>query len=223
MAHSIPLVSALNVLLVEDDPFFRRVISDSLSRLDFKWHIHAVGTAAEAMDIINTTGSSIDLTLIDLGLPDGNGLDLIQHLGQIQPEVRMLVISANNDEAAVMSAIRLGAVGYIVKGDSHLSITNAVQQVLDGLNPLSPQLAGYFLKLVEQLAVPNGSTIDFQLTRRELELLRLFATGKSYSIAAKLMGVSLATIQTHARNLYRKLGVHSGLQAVVKAQSHGLL
>ena len=225
MAVAQAIVPALEVLVVEDDPFFRRVVCDSIARLDNQWMFLTAGTAQEALEAISQKDNQIGLALIDLGLPDGDGLDVIRALHRSHPNARILVISGSADEQRVLAAVRLGAVGYIVKGDANLSINRAVQQVLDGMHPLSMQLAGYFLKLVEK-EDPNKPIPDETLpkvTRREIELLRHFANGDPYGEAAQKMGISLATAQTHARNLYRKLGVHSGLQALAKAKRHGLL
>lgn len=213
------------VLIVEDDPFFRRVIADSLARIDHNWHLIMVGSAIAAEEIIARDEVDVGLALVDLGLPDGDGLDVIHRLRETCPEARILVISASVEEHRVLDAIRAGAAGYITKGDAHLSIKQAVQQVMDGMHPLSAQLAGYFLKLVERdkTTVHDDNRKVMELTYRERELLEFFSRGATYRDASVSMGITLATVQTHARNLFRKLGVHSGLQALAKARQQGIL
>jgi DNA-binding NarL/FixJ family response regulator len=215
----------LRVLVVEDEAFFRRVVEESLRRLDGGVTVCAAENAGQAADWIQRKDLVFDLALVDLGLPDRDGLDIIRDLRDAHPKTPILVISASIEENRVLSAVRMGAIGYVVKGDAYMSISAAIQQVLEGLHPISPQLAGYFLKLVERDAENQDTepVIGAHLTQREKELLSHLAKGLSYSQAADAMQVSLGTTQTHVRNLYRKLGVHSGLQALSKAKQQGLI
>lgn len=215
----------LRVLVIEDEAFFRRVVEESLKRIDAGVMVSAAENARQAADWIRRRDLVFDLALVDLGLPDRDGLDIIRDIREAHPKTRILVISASVEENRVLSAVRLGAIGYVVKGDAHMSISVAIQQVLEGLHPISPQLAGYFLKLAERDAEnqDNEPVIGAHLTLREKELLGYLAQGFSYSQAAGAMQISLGTTQTHVRNLYRKLGVHSGLQALSKAKQQGLI
>lgn len=215
----------LNVLVVEDEFFFRRVVDEALNRISRNVVVCAAENAEQAAEWVRRRDWSFDLALVDLGLPDRDGLDIIRDIRDAHPKTPILVISSSIEENRVLAAVRLGAIGYVVKGDAHISISAAVQQVLAGLHPISPQLAGYFLKLVERDAENAGDTslIGAQLTPRERELLGHLANGFSYAQSADAMRISLGTTQTHVRNLYRKLGVHSGLQALSKAKQQGLI
>ena len=132
----------------------------------------------------------------------------------------ILVVSVISAESSVLSAIRAGACGYILKGDSEAAMAQAMRESLNGNYPISPALARYLFKLAGGRDKPSDLA---GLTRKELELLQWIARGKSYAEAARSMGVSVATVQTHIRNLYRKLDVHSQVQAVTKAQHQGLI
>ena len=217
----------MQTLIVEDDAFFRSVIKDAIESSRMDCEVLLAPTGHEAINMIAEYGHEIGVALVDLGLPDMDGLQVIREINAQFPDVRILVISSSAEEDRLLAAVRLGAVGYIVKGDAHISIARAIEQLMDGLHPISPQLAGYLLKRVFKedppVVMPDEPTNLSPLTRRERELLVQFADGASYAQAADSMNISVATAQTHARNLYRKLGVHSGLQALSKARAHGLL
>lgn len=211
-----------NALVVEDDRFFQQVFRDSLSQVLPGSRVDICGTVSEALRFCRQVGIKPHIALVDLGLPDADGVVVIRELVQRYPQLPIMVVSVADDEDRVLEAIRAGATGYLLKGDTTLSVTRAIAQLLKGIHPISAALAGYFLKLAGSDRRSNDST-TIRLTPRELDLLRQFAGGKSYVEAAQEMGISLTTVQTHTRNLYRKLGVRSGLQALSRARDHGLL
>lgn len=219
----------MKTLIIEDDAFFRSVIADAIANSRMESESLVTATGKGALELLEEHGEHIGVALVDLGLPDMDGLEIIRIIHDTRPDVRILVISSSAEESRLFSALRFGAVGYIVKGDAHISISRAIEQLVDGLHPISPQLAGYLLKQVEMESTvmtdtADGDDVDLSvLTKRERELLVQFADGASYAKAADNMNISVATAQTHARNLYRKMGVHSGLQALSKARSQGLL
>lgn len=212
----------VNVLVVEDDRFFQLVIQESLGQLHQNCHLKICPTAAQAIVHCDHPSTSVDLALVDLGLPDADGVGVIREIVKRFPKAPVIVLSVNTHEERVLQAIRAGATGYLLKGDTNLSVTRGIEQALHGIHPISPAIAGYFLKLVGRERPETASKIA-DLTPRELDLLRQFANGRSYNETAEAMGISLTTVQTHTRNLYRKLGVRSGLHAISKAREHGLI
>jgi two-component system, NarL family, nitrate/nitrite response regulator NarL len=217
------LSNPLEVLIVEDDFFFQQVIEEALGSLGRPLILDRAKNLEEAMHCLQKRSTGYPLALIDLGLPDGDGIDMIGQIHDRFPHTTVMVISVGSEEDRVLEAIRAGASGYVLKGDSNLGLHQAIDQALKGLNPLSPTLAHYFVKLAAQANAPKSSQASVQLTRRERDLLAQFAKGMSYQEAAQQMGVALSTVQTHTRSLYRKLGVRSSLQALSKARQHGLL
>jgi len=212
----------LSALVVEDDRFFQIVVRESLEQLVPGCILKIFRTAREALQHCQQAGITVDLAMIDLGLPDSDGLTVIREIVKRFPLSHVIVLSVSSDQEKVLGAIRAGATGYLLKGDTNLSVTRGIDQALNGINPISPTLAGYLLKLVgREKSRPNSSLP--RLTPRELDLLHEFSAGKSYNDAARSMGISLTTVQTHTRNLYRKLGVRSGLHAISKAKEHGIL
>jgi len=211
-------------LVVEDDRFFQEVIKEGMAQTVPACKIDLCRTAHEARTMIQSGGLNYQMAIVDLGLPDGDGLGIIRELARISPRTPILVVSVSTEERRVIEAVRAGAIGYVVKGDTMLSITRAIDQLLNGIHPISAKLAGYFLRLAGRESSREASETPIKrLTARELDLLREFALGKSYQEAAETMQISLTTVQTHTRNLYRKLGVKSSLRALSKAKEHGII
>jgi DNA-binding NarL/FixJ family response regulator len=214
--------SNLTAIVVEDDRFFQIVVRESFGQIAPGCELHIFGTAREALLYCQQPEASVNLALVDLSLPDHDGLTVIREVVKRFPRAHVIVLSVSSDEGKVLSAVRAGATGYLLKGDTNLSVTRGIEQALKGMHPISPALAGYFLRLVVRETLESQSPLP-ALTPRELDLLKEFSAGKSYNDAAKSMGISLTTVQTHTRNLYRKLGVRSGLHAISKAKAHGIL
>ena len=209
-------------LIVEDDPVFQRAVAEAVTRLGSHWSTLSCRTGGEALTLCRAESQRLALALVDLGLPDMPGETVIQELHSRYPELPILVISVFSDERKVLNAIRAGAVGYILKGDEGFDMTTAMQQVLAGTYPISPILARYLFQLAgkdEALALTDVP----KLAPRELELLGHIAQGRSYTEAAAEMAVTLSTVQTHARALFRKLDCHSRTQALLKARKYRLL
>jgi DNA-binding NarL/FixJ family response regulator len=160
--------------------------------------------------------------LVDIGLPDMDGIQVIRKAHTQLPDLPIIVITVVADERKLLNAIRAGAQGYLLKSDEGPAILHGIDQVLTGTYPISPKLARSMFKL---LGSPTQSSDDDPsgLTPREIESLRYLAQGLTYTEVAKAMGVALSTVQTNVRNIYRKLEASSKVEAVLKAQDAGLI
>ena len=139
-------------------------------------------------------------------------------------DAMILVISVVASEKSVIDAIRVGARGYIQKGDSSIAITQAIKDLLNGSFPISPSLARSLFKLAgSPIVVDNNEEVEFCLTAREIETLKIIGQGYSYTETASLMGIKLSTVQTNIRNIYRKLEVKKQSLAIGKARKAGLI
>ena len=135
----------------------------------------------------------------------------------------IVVISVISTESSVLAAIEAGANGYILKDDSLKQIKTGIDQILKGIYPLSPSLARF---LFQKISNTNGAGQDnnnFKLTPREFQTLAYLSQGYSYDEVAKLMEVAVTTIQWNVRQIYRKLNVHTQVQAINKARKYNLL
>jgi DNA-binding NarL/FixJ family response regulator len=212
--------SSLHVLLVEDDLVFQDTFRRVFARLGGDWKIHAHQTGGGALQAIDGASHRFELALIDIGLPDITGVEVIARLHQRFADLPILVTTVFSGEETFLSAIRAGARGYLLKGDSDLQLAQAIEQIMRGEYPVSPALARHLFRLAGSSHAPSPS---IKLSPRELELLQWLSKGDSYASCAEKMGISFSTVQTHIRNMYRKLDVSNQRQAIHKAQSSGLL
>ena len=217
-----PIPQKKNCLLVEDSPAFSLLISKAVAYLGEQWQVKTVATGTAALAAIDQFDVELNLLLVDLGLPDMHGSEVIRIAHDNFPELPIMVISSISSEDSLFRAIRAGASGYVVKDDSALSISQAIARILAGDFPVSPMLAQYLFRLAGLVAPINAETLP-RLTTRETEMLQLLARGLSYDEVAKKMDIALSTVQFHIRNLYRKLHVNSQAQALAKARSSGLM
>jgi len=213
---------SLSVLLVEDDVVFQDTFARVFAQMGGDWKIYAYPDGASALEALAKPDCQFNLALIDIGLPDISGIDVIAAARQRFAELPILVTTAFTAEETFLSAIRAGASGYLLKGDTDVALGRSIELVLQGQYPVSPALARHLFRLA---GAPNpmASSKELNLSQRELELLQFIAKGCSYATCADVMNISLSTVQTHIRNMYRKLEVCNQRQAITKAQSAGLL
>jgi DNA-binding NarL/FixJ family response regulator len=219
------------VLIVEDEPEFRmrfRQIVESEPSLEL------VGVAAnkrEAQELIDR--SKFDVMLIDLGLPDGNGTDLIRQVSAKRPDVDIMVVTVFGDEQHVVSAIEAGATGYILKDSTPADVVSCIRLLRAGGSPVSPVVARSVLRAIRNRIGGGGSggttrpggpmPENNPLSQRETEILQLLAKGMSFNEIGEILGISPHTVTAHIKKIYRKLAVHSRGEAVYEATQMGLL
>jgi two-component system, NarL family, nitrate/nitrite response regulator NarL len=211
------------LLLVEDNPLFVEQITEAVARLGEDWLVQDFAEGITARATVLTAPKPFDLALIDLGLPDISGIEVIQTCRERFPDMPIVVISVIASEAGVLGAIQAGANGYILKDESIEEIEDGIRQVLQGVYPLSPRLARYLFKRLAHPTTAPSKSLDIRLTPREQETLQHLAQGYRYEQVAERMGVTLSTVQSNVRSLYRKLNVHSQVQAIAKARDSHLL
>lgn len=222
----------------------REFFSASVARCSELLLVGSVGTVAAAKAWLDDDGNTVDVLLADLGLPDGSGLEVSRHAVALHPRCEPLVISMFGDEDNVLASIQAGALGYIQKDSAPEDIAQTILAMRAGESPISPMIArrvlsNYRADQVDKeyaraekvsAATISGAAEDFAaaapgglLSPREQEVLALIARGFSYSEIARLQDVSVHTVQSHIKNLYTKLSVHSKSEAVFEATRMGLL
>lgn len=218
-----------SVVIVEDDDHTREALSAAVSAMP--------GFAlAAAFDRIQPAiawlrAKQADVLLTDLGLPDGSGIDVIRACSARWPDCDIMVITMFGDEKNVLSSIEAGASGYILKDNDRLDMNRAMQDLRAGGSPMSPLIARKVLERARRRETPAAApttpsrqpTSSVALTRRETETLDLIARGYTYEETARLLSISLSSVQTHIRGIYGKLAVKSRGEAVFEAHKLGLL
>lgn len=221
------------VLVVEDEPEMRAFFVASVVRCPGLMLSASVGSVQEATTWLDARGPEVDVMLVDLGLPDGSGLEVIRHAARTHLACESLVISMFGDEDNVLASIEAGALGYIHKDASTEDIGQTILDMRHGASPISPMIARRVLakyqadsreRAREKIsAIQETTALPKLLTPREHEVLDLISRGFSYIEVARLQGLSMHTVQSHIKNLYAKLAVHSKTEAVYEGTRMGLL
>ena len=205
----------IRVVVVDDHPIVRQGLVATLDdEPDFEV-VGAAGSAEDALALVHEHGP--DVVLLDLELPGLSGVEAIPLLLTASAATRILVFTAYDTDERVLTAIRAGAKGYLLKGASVAEIARAVRTVASGGSALEPQVAA---KLVAAIGAPRGAG---PLTTREREVLRLIAEGRPGKQIAQTLGISERTVKFHTAALIRKLGADNRAQAVALAAQRGLL
>jgi DNA-binding NarL/FixJ family response regulator len=156
-----------------------------------------------------------DIILMDIEMPDSNGLEGLVQIRSIDPEVKIIMLTVFDDNKNVLDAICAGASGYILKKHAFKKLFPAIDEVMEGGAPLSANVSKMILDHIHRTGSPSEA--DSKLTTREKEILYELVKGNSFKIIASNLSLSLETVKTHIKNIYLKLQVHTQTEAVAKA------
>ena len=220
----------VRVAIVEDDLATLERFAQAISRDARTAVVEEARTGREAM--ARLPAASPDVLLVDLGLPDIHGTEVIRFAARTLPECDVMVITIFGDERNVVSSIEAGATGYVLKDCGDADLVARVIELRAGGSPMSPGIARIVLDRMrgrhgteppdrtgDESAVPGPST----LSSREVDVLRLLSRGYTYSEIGEQLGISVHTVTSHIKNSYRKLAVHSAAAAVTRAADLHLL
>ncbi|NLS00809.1 response regulator transcription factor [Rhizobium sp. P38BS-XIX] len=228
----------MRLLVVEDDPYWQQAI-EAIIRHQPEYEVVAMcANLRQALGSIQT--EAFDLMIVDLGLPDGSGIDAIRTARQYQPDADILVATVFADEGNVVAAIFAGATGYLLKESTPNQWSVAIEDLRAGNSPIDPKIARHILGAVQQhgwttQSAPKGDTPssrssaeasasqDPKLSPREMEVLQLVAKGFTLVEVARFLKLSPHTTRSHAKAIYRKLEVNTRGEAVFEASLLGLI
>jgi DNA-binding NarL/FixJ family response regulator len=207
---------ALRVALFEDDGRYRRTLETFLHHARGLRCVASFGGLHEGLAAAPRAIAGWDVVLMDLQLGDASGLDGIRALKRLRPELAVVVLTAFENPGTILDAISAGANGYVLKRASVAELGAAIRAASEGGAPLTPLVAA---RILETLRGDGGSRppAPVGLTERERDVLRELSGGASYQGTADALGMSLDTVRTHIRSIYRKLEVRSAPQAVARA------
>lgn len=217
---------AIRVFVVEDQA---KILKAQIKVLETFSDIEIVGSAMSgetALEEIAKTNPEV--ILCDLGLPQMSGIDVTRQVKQSHPEIEVLIFTIFDEEEKVIEAIGAGAAGYLLKGAEAEKIVEAIKDVKAGGAVIQPNLAKALLRIVNETKqenkyqLPPGEIVSV-LTDRELEILQIIAKGLSNNEAAKVLGLSKATIRTHLEHIYEKLDVTNRVEAVTEGIRQGII
>lgn len=210
----------LKVMIVEDDPaFLNRFCSIVAADPEFELFA-AVPNGTAALDALQR--GAPDVLLVDLGLPDMSGIEVIRTASSRYPDTDILVITVFGDEAHVLASIEAGATGYLLKDSLPDEFSEVLKSLREGGSPINPIIARQLLnRLRPKPCEPVAPSRE--LSARERETLSLVAKGFSFAEVAALLQLSPHTVTTYVKKIYQKLAVHSRSEAVYEASKLGLI
>ncbi|MFT0851641.1 response regulator transcription factor [Achromobacter sp. F4_2707] len=252
MSDSLPQLQAVlpsPVLVVEDEPLLQQRLHGILLGLGYAPEaLHCAASLSEARRYL--ASHPVTLALVDLMLPDGNGLDLIAQMRAEVPDMGILVVSAWSSEESILSALRAGATGYVLKERDDIEVSMAIRSVLRGGAPIDPFIARRILQLLPlgnanqgaglpkathfpQMSQQSGRpgpaamapdvTPSDSLSEREEQILCLVADGLTNREIAEHLFISRYTVESHVKRIYRKLSVSSRTMAVRAGRARGVI
>jgi DNA-binding NarL/FixJ family response regulator len=210
----------IRIAVIEDDPAALARMRGALAGAVDLQMVGEAASAAQGRALIAKGG--FDVLLVDLGLPDGDGIDLIGEAARAWPEADIAVVTVFADHDKVLKSIRAGASGYLLKDDRAEDYAAHIRELRAGGSPISPIIARQLLRRFQPSEEALAPDLE-PLSEREAHVLDLLARGFAYAEIARLLAVSPHTIGTYIKRLYRKLQVHSRSEAVYEAQKLGLL
>ncbi|HLK94776.1 MAG TPA: response regulator transcription factor [Nocardioidaceae bacterium] len=217
-----PAREPVRVLVVDDQELFRRGLTMVIGALDGIDLVGEAGDGRTALELAVRTDP--DVVLLDVRMPGFSGIETCAELKAIMPSVRIVMLTASDEEADLFDAVKSGASGYLLKDASIDDVASAVRLVADGQSLISPAMAVKLLDEFKQLTGPERSAVVApRLTDRELQVLRLVARGLSNKDVAKDLFISENTVKNHVRNILEKLQLHSRMEAVVYAVREKIL
>lgn len=207
------------MLIVDDHPVFRGGLGALLASDDAFQVVGEAATGAEAMELAEQLQP--DVVLMDLGMPDVDGIEATREIVRASPHVAVLVLTMFDDDDSVFAAMRAGARGYLLKGINQAEILRAVLVAAAGGALFGPAVAQ---RVIDYFARPRavGNPAFPQLTEREYEILELVAEGRNNGIISGRLGISEKTVRNHVSNIFTKLAVADRAQAIVRAREAGL-
>ena len=209
------------ILLLEDLPEIRAWMKDLVLRVFPDGQISEAARVHDALELVSAI--KFDLALIDLGLPDGSGVAVVEKLRDTQSECQSVIVTIHDDDDHLFPALQAGAFGYILKEQARELIIEQLQRMAQGEPPLSPSIARKVIAYFAAQAKPQADLLlHVSLTERESEVLLRVAKGFTLPEIGVQLGLSRHTIADYVKQIYRKLNVSSRAEAALEAQRLGL-
>lgn len=207
------------VLIVEDHEEVALALQGAVKTAFDSSTIQCAGSLAAARKAVSEM--QFDLALVDLGLPDGSGMDLIQELA-VSKQTFIVVTTIFDDNEHLFDCLSMGARGYLLKGHQQAEIVEFLQGILDGRPPLSPSIAQAILEHFHRVT-PRENKQASGLTARELEVLQLIAKGCQVKEVAEMLLIAGSTVCAHIKKIYQKLDIHNRAEATAAAVNLNLI
>jgi len=206
-----------NILIVEDHELTRFGLKTAFEGVEYVNTIYEADSAENAIQIFNN--NKIDVVIMDLGLPQMNGIDATKQIRSSNKDVKIVILTSHNDEKEVLNSLKAGANAYCSKEINPKRLIDVVQSVADGAAWFDPSIAHIVLKATTNSPIFDNDTSkkSYDLTTRESQILKLMTEGYSNMEIAQILVISINTTKAHVANILQKLEVDDRLQAALKA------
>jgi DNA-binding NarL/FixJ family response regulator len=211
--------NAINLMIIEDDDTYRNSLQEIINTSKNLSCEHACDSCEEALGILEENFVP-EIILLDIKLPGISGIEGIRKFKALSFATHIIMLTIFDDDALIFNALCQGAEGYLLKSATAEQICESIQNVMCGGAAMTPTIAAKVLKMFTQYAEPKGK---YYLTAREKEILRLLVDGLSKKHLADRLCISLYTVDTHLKNIYAKLHVHSQIDVIAKTLKEHLL
>lgn len=207
-----------SIVIYEDNTRLRQSMELLLNGID---GYEVTGSFADCDNVVNDVqNSKPDLVIMDIDMPGIGGVEGVKKIKQHYPEVKVVMHTVFDDDNRIFDSICAGADGYLLKNTPPLKLIESLQDLMEGGAAMSPFVAQ---KVFQFFRSNNKIQDDFHLTQREKEILELLVKGNSYKMIAGKSGISIDTVKKHLQNIYHKLHVNCGTEAVAKALQHKIV
>lgn len=206
-----------NILIVEDHELTRFGLKTTFENVDYVENIYEADSAETAIQTFNN--NKIDIIIMDLGLPNMNGIEATKQIRSSNKDVKIIILTSHNDEKEVLNSLKAGANAYCSKEINPQRLVEVVNSVADGAAWFDPSIAHIVLKASANSPSfeTNDNRKDYDLTTREAQILKLMTEGYSNMEIAQILVISINTTKAHVANILQKLEVDDRLQAALKA------
>ncbi|WCF07949.1 response regulator transcription factor [Paenibacillus thiaminolyticus] len=236
MEHRTQEKPSIKVLLADDHQLFREGLKRILNMED---DLEVIGECGDGIQVVEFCNTEVpDVVLMDINMPVENGVVATERLRDIFPDVKVIILSIHDDESYVFETLRKGASGYLLKDMEAESLINAIRSVVSGYAFIHPKVTGKLIQQLRRMTLLDGHGVvsnqsshdsgvrfvaaeDNPLTRREAEVLRLMAEGKSNKMIGEYLFISEKTVKNHVSSILQKMEVDDRTQAVINSIKNG--
>lgn len=215
---------SLKIAIVDDNSFLISAVKEKLSFFD---DVVVKHTSLNGSELLTKLQDShvIDLILMDIEMPVLNGIETTQMVKQKYPQIKIIMLTTFDNDEHIFNAIKAGADGYLLKETNPQDLYNGIKETTNGGAAMNPSIALKTLKLLRNPTQINNiqHQEEISLSKREVEVLEQLSKGLSYTAIADNLFLSPSTVRKHIENIYKKLQVHSKIEAVQKAKNHNII
>jgi len=213
----------IKVAIAEDIPQLADALKEKIE-LASEFEVKYVANNGKELIKLLNSDHNLDVILMDINMPEMNGIDATEKISDRWPQIKIIMCTVFSDEQNLFDSIMKGATGYLLKDEPPTKIHKSIYEAIEGGAPMSSEIAKKSLSLIRTAKPVKKTNIakEYNLTPREVEILEHLSKGNSYEQIADNLYISYGTVRKHVENCYRKLRVHSKIEAINKIDKKGL-